>query len=32
MYNTRDWTYFLKPFFDIVRNNDLYTYVLDVYP
>ena len=32
LYNTRDWTYFLRPFFDIKQNNDLYTLRLDTYP
>ena len=29
LYNTRDWTYFAKPFFDIGRNNEVYSAQLD---
>jgi hypothetical protein len=29
LYNTRDWTYFAKPFFDIGRNNEVYSSQLD---
>lgn len=29
LYNTRDWTYFLLPFFNVRRNNELYTNRLD---
>ena len=25
LYNTRDWTYFAKPFFDVGRNNEVYS-------
>ena len=32
LYNTRDWTYFLLPFFNVKRNSDLYSYMLDTYP
>lgn len=31
LYNTRDWTYFLKPFFNIKQNSDIYGYMLDTY-
>lgn len=31
LYNTRDWTYFLKPFFNVKQNNELYSYMLDTY-
>lgn len=29
LYNTRDWTYFAKPFFDVGRNNEVYSAQLD---
>lgn len=29
LYNTRDWTYFAKPFFDVGRNNEVYSNQLD---
>ena len=29
LYNTRDWTYFAKPFFDVGRNNEVYSTQLD---
>lgn len=29
LYSERDWTYFMKPFFDIGRNNDIYTMMMD---
>ena len=32
LYNRRDWTYFLEPFFDIKPNNDVYTWMKDTYP
>lgn len=32
LYNTRDWTYFMKPFFNVVRNSGIYSYKLDTYP
>lgn len=32
LYNTRDWTYFAKPFFDVGRNNEVYSAQLDEYP
>ena len=31
LYNTRDWTYFLKPFFNISQNSELFSYMLDNY-
>ena len=31
LYNTRDWTYFAKPFFDVGRNNEVYSAQLDDY-
>lgn len=31
LYNSRDWTYFAKPFFDVGRNNDVYSNQLDTY-
>ena len=31
LYNTRDWTYFLLPLFDIKRNSDIYSHMLDTY-
>ena len=31
LYNTRDWTYFTKPFFDVGRNNEVYSTQLDDY-
>lgn len=31
LYNQRDWTYFLNPFFNVDQNNDVYTYILDTY-
>jgi hypothetical protein len=31
LYNTRDWTYFTKPFFDVVRNNEVYSNQLDTF-
>lgn len=31
LYNQRDWTYFLLPFFNIKQNSDLYSYMLDTY-
>ena len=31
LYNTRDWTYFLLPFFNVKQNNELYSYMLDTY-
>lgn len=31
LYNTRDWTYFAKPFFDVGRNNEVYSTQLDDY-
>lgn len=31
-YNTRDWTYFLKPFFQVNPNNDLYSFMIDSIP
>lgn len=31
LYNTRDWTYFLRPFFNIKQNSDIYGYMLDTY-
>lgn len=32
LYNTRDWTYFAKPFFDVGRNNEVYSGQLDEFP
>lgn len=32
LYNTRDWTYFIKPFFDVGRNNEVYSGQLDEFP
>ena len=32
LYNTRDWTYFAKPFFDVGRNNEVYSSQLDEFP
>ena len=29
LYNTRDWTYFLKPFFNVRQNSELYTFMKD---
>ena len=31
LYNTRDWTYFAKPFFDVGRNNEVYSNQLDMF-
>lgn len=31
LYNTRDWTYFLLPFFNVKQNSELYSYMLDTY-
>ena len=31
LYNSRDWTYFAKPIFDVSRNNDVYSNQLDTY-
>lgn len=31
LYNTRDWTYFAKPFFDVGRNNEVYSNQLDTF-
>ncbi len=31
LYNQRDWTYFLKPFFNVNQNNDVYTYMLETF-
>ena len=31
LYNTRDWTYFMQPFFNTKRNSELYSYMLDTY-
>ena len=31
LYNTRDWTYFLLPFFNVKQNSNLYSYMLDTY-
>ena len=31
LYNTRDWTYFMQPVFNIRRNNDIYSYMLDTF-
>ena len=31
LYNTRDWTYFTKRFFDVGRNNDVYSEQLDAF-
>ena len=32
LYAKRDWTYFMKPFFNVSRNNEIYTYMMDTYP
>lgn len=32
LYAKRDWTYFMEPFFDVSRNNEIYTYLLDTIP
>lgn len=32
LYNTRDWTYFMHRFFDMRRNSELYSDMLDAYP
>ena len=31
LYNTRDWTNFLLPFFNVKQNSNLYSYMLDTY-
>ena len=31
LYNQRDWTYFLLPFFNVKQNSELYSYMLDTY-
>ena len=31
LYATRDWTYFMKPFFGVVRNNEVFSQKLDTY-
>jgi hypothetical protein len=31
LYNTRDWTYFLLPFFNVKQNNDVFSYKRDTY-
>lgn len=31
LYNTRDWTYFLKPFFNINPNIELFSFMNDTY-
>lgn len=31
LYGTRDWTYFMQPAFNIRRNNDIYSYMLDTF-
>ena len=31
LYDTRDWTYFLKPFFQINANNDVYTWQIETF-
>ena len=32
LYAKRDWTYFMKPFFNVDRNNEIYTYMMDTFP
>lgn len=32
LYAQRDWTYFLKPFFDIDPNSELFGFMRDIYP
>lgn len=31
LYNQRDWTYFLLPFFNVKQNSEIYSYMLDTY-